>query len=145
MCLYIKKNQEIKVATERIVAYKVLAVLSDGSYATAFRNVSVKLGGKYKAQGFIDRRCRHLHKESKFRSYGEYIGGGVIHTFKNLEDAKKIVKSPLYWFPSKLVIVKAYIPKGSEYYEGIFESTGIPSYGSREVRYSKAISHEITL
>ena len=79
-----------------------------------------------------------------------YINAGVFHTFANREDAEKIVSDSddLYdygiimrnsGYADYTAIVECVIPKGSEYYEGVFETSGLKSYGSRQIRYRKVL------
>lgn len=146
MCLYINETATLKVAKERITAFKVLAVKgykgyyeSQLWYLTPFQNNKVRLGGEYKAKDDIDRFCRTILPDSAFKDYPEAITCGVIHTFKTFEGAMEAVCNSMYFWNGHYVIVKAYIPKGTEYYEGIFELTGIPALASTKIRYSKTI------
>ena len=72
------------------------------------------------------------------------LSGGAFHSFQNLRHTKDFFKNApiLGYFINDMYItgiVKCVIPKGSEYYEGVFEGTGIPSYASKEIRYEEII------
>lgn len=78
------------------------------------------------------------------RSAKFVLSGGAFHSFQNLRHTKDFFKNaPIlgYFINDAFItgIVKCVIPKGSEYYEGVFEGTGIPSYASKEIRYEEII------
>lgn len=82
---------------------------------------------------------RMVAKSAKF-----VLSGGAFHSFQNLSHTKDFFKNaPIlgYLINDAFItgIVKCVIPKGSEYYEGVFECTGIPSYASKEIRYEEII------
>ena len=91
------------------------------------------------------KRCEEPHPEGiEIRAA---IYGGVFHSFKYLSDTED------YFYNGEKVgyrsyngsyklIVECVIPAGTEYYEGVFETTGIPSYGSRSIRYRKILAVE---
>jgi len=76
------------------------------------------------------------------------IDGGVFHSIVNLEDAKDLIMNDRYFYAAFhgngdfVGIAECIIPKGTEYYVGVFESTGIPSYGSRDIIYKGICARE---
>lgn len=150
MCLYIKEEiklgeigemiiPEMKVAEKDIVCYKILsAYVRNGHtfYRTPFTGNSVGLGEIVRAEGFMD--IQHL-SSSKACKYGfkTVVSEGCIHTFKDRNDAIRIASDKDrdgYWIDNP-VIVRCKIPKGTKYYEGVFESTFLPSYASETLQY----------
>ena len=92
-------------------------------------------------------RCEEPHPEG-IEIYAA-IYGGVFHSFKYLSDTEDFFhngKKVGYNVGngSYKLIVECVIPAGTEYYEGVFEDTGIPSYGSRYIRYRKILAVETT-
>lgn len=80
---------------------------------------------------------------------GGAIYGGVFHSFKYLSDTEDFFhnKGTLGYNEGNgryKLIVECVIPAGTEYYEGVFETTGIPSYGSRSIRYRRILVAEET-
>lgn len=88
-------------------------------YVTPYQNSPVMIGKTYKS---------NLFKEDKF----DFVNIG-LHSFKNLEDAK-VGLSMNY-----SVLVKCIIPKGSDYYEGIFNYK--KSYASDTLTYVELITN----
>lgn len=89
-------------------------------------------------------RLNTMADRCKARSANFVLSGGAFHSFQNLSHTKDFFKNaPIlgYFFNQAFItgIVKCVIPKGSEYYEGVFEGTGIPSYASKEIRYEEII------
>jgi hypothetical protein len=81
------------------------------------------------------------------------ITAGVFHSFVNLEDTKKFLdlngefhNYAEFMTPDQegdfLTIAKCIIPKGSEYYEGVFEMTGVKSYGSKDIIYQEIVKKD---
>ena len=73
-----------------------------------------------------------------FRISNSLINGGIFHSFINEWDAAKVVGNDDYclWIEDFVGIAECVIPKGAEYYEGVFDYLGVPSYGSREIVYN---------
>jgi hypothetical protein len=91
---------------------KVLAIL------TPFQDVEIEIGETYK---------------SKLIKYGSSIEEG-IHSFENLEDAKRLSS-----FDEDRIVVKCIIPKGSEYYVGEYNN-GYISYASDTLKYVEILT-----
>lgn len=72
-----------------------------------------------------------------YRVAHSLITSGVFHSITTFEDAMNLLGNDDYYLDNGdfVGIAKCIIPKGAEYYEGVFESTGIRSYGSREIIY----------
>lgn len=81
------------------------------------------------------------------------ITAGVFHSFVNLEDTKKFLdlNGEFHDYTELLTpdqegnfltIAKCIIPKGSEYYEGVFEMTGVKSYGSKNIIYQEIVKKD---
>ena len=72
------------------------------------------------------------------KGYNKFVNKGLIHSFKTLEGAKKSFTLPdfvLTLTEDCSYIVKCIIPKGTEYYEGIFEDTMLSCYASKKLTY----------
>ena len=107
MCLRTRNNEPL-VAKEDIVCFKLLKnskfLFFFNRYYTPFQEVRVKLNQKLNAHG---------EEEIDIISpYYRDIGGGFIHAFRGLLVAKREKED-------RWIIVKAIIPKGIRYYEGI--------------------------
>ena len=76
------------------------------------------------------------------------IDGGVFHSIIKLKDAKDLITNDKDFYAAFhghgdfVGIAECIIPKGTEYYVGVFESTGIPSYGSRDIIYKGICARE---
>lgn len=72
-----------------------------------------------------------------YRVAHSLIASGVFHSVATFEDAMGLLSNDDYYLDNGdfVGIAKCIIPKGAEYYEGVFESTGIRSYGSKEIIY----------
>ena len=151
MCLYLK-DKKSKVATKDITCYKVLVEHEDFGprggitrrYNTPFQEAPAKLGVTLKAYGGIELGKLTWAKSAMAEGYTHYVAAGVIHTFKTLRGARKAVNDDNYCFGYQPVIVKCVIPKGTEYFEGVFEYTGIASYASVKVEVGKRVTPEYT-
>ena len=155
MCLYIKEKigydplnfkpiyPEMKVADKDIVCYKILTERErDGHkyYRTPFTGNDIGLGEIIDAKGYPDfQNCG-----SRFalqEGYNTSISGGFIHTFKTKQAAIRIAsncKYDGYWIDDP-VIVRCKIPKGTKYYEGVFEGTMLVSYCSKTLQYGTKV------
>lgn len=120
--------------------------LTDGRY---FKIVGSKIPvGVNKFVGVKDyeEKCNTIDDIREFMTeecYG-YIGSGCFHSFKEMADAKDLIENGDGMgyglnYGGAVAIVKCVIPKGAEYYEGYFDGVGIPSYGSRSIRYEEIV------
>ena len=80
---------------------------------------------------------RNKENINNYRVAHSLITSGVFHSVATFEDALNLLDNDDYYLDNGnfVGIAKCIIPKGAEYYEGVFESTGIRSYGSREIIY----------
>ena len=151
MCLYLK-DKKPKVATKDITCYKVLVEFEEigprggikRKYRTPFQEAPAKLGVTLKAYGCIKLGKLTWAKDTMAQGYTHFVAAGLIHTFKTLQGARKAVNDDNYCFGYQPVIVKCVIPKGTEYFEGVFEYTGINSYASSKVEVGKRVTPEYT-
>ena len=143
-----KDNIDFSVAKEDLTFYKVLNKLDDGSYITPFRGEKVKLNVKYKEtpKTFYTNIVHIVKPDSvvdidKFFIYNGIkvvpaVNGGAIHLFTTKEEAERFI----YYEDSdvKLVVVKAIVPKGTAYIEGVFpynEKEAFSSVAVKQVTY----------
>ena len=112
MCLELLSKK--LVAKEDIVCYKILIKRGNELY-TPYQEVKIK-PGIFKATGTLSEDCGTRRKT---------VGEGVIHTFAKYDQARdeKGRKNTL--------IYKCVIPKGTNYYIGLFEA--FLSYGSEVI------------
>lgn len=152
MCLFIKnKNLKPKVARKDIVCYKIVKTNSlyrlrddeRGKYRfiTPFQGAYVELGMTVEAKGG-NAQPNPIYwwtpRRIKDKGYNKFVNKGLIHSFKTLEGAKKSFTFPDYAFTlteDRCYIVKCIIPKGTKYYEGIFEDTMLSCYASEKLTY----------
>lgn len=138
MCLYLKQEQsKPKVAEKAIECYKILYPNKwTGTYFTPCKNVEVRLGHVYRGLGL--RAVGNL--VARPDGYKYYVSIGFIHSFRTHEDAEKAINKWKWDYGfDNCVIVRCSIPKGSTYYEGVFEDTMIPSYASTAIRYGTRV------
>ena len=138
MCLYLKQKQsKPKVAEKAIECYKILRPNKlAGTYFTPCRDVEVRLGHVYRGLGL--RAVKNL--DVRPDSYKYYVSIGFIHSFRTFKDAEKAINKWKWDYGfNNCVIVRCSIPKGSTYYEGVFEDTMIPSYASTAIRYGTRV------
>ena len=143
MCLYVKEeNTNLAIAEKDITCYKILnkavGYLSGKTlYRTPFFMIPVELGERVVAEG----RQEFGRKTYPFRKHFTHVAnGGFIHTFASMQGIKSFFKNWKEDYSFNLydcVVVKCYIPKGAQYYKGIFEGTGLASYASTELVYGK--------
>lgn len=150
MCIYLtKKNSTPKIAKKDIVCYKLVEdVHTYGRYSkiayTPFMGYCVTLGETYEAMG-----QRTIHEFDEYdaphRCYTHYFSEGGIHSFKTLEGVEKFCcwHSQTYGLDSNCKVVKCIIPKGSEYFSGVFEETRIPCYASSSLTYTEEIVKDL--
>ena len=152
MCLFIKdKNLKPKVAKKNIVCYKIIktnnlycnTTKSGGEYRfiTPFQGAFVELGMTVEAKG-TDEKPKDIYwwvpRRVKNKGYNNFVNEGFIHSFRTLEAAKKSFTLDDYTFTLSedcCYIVKCIIPKGTKYYEGIFEDTMLSCYASEKLTY----------
>lgn len=135
MCLYVYGDVQPKVAEEDIKVYKVLEWSDLGScWETPFRHEEVNLGRTYKirSKGFMPVFKRDL------RDNHHMFGSGMFHSYKLQENAKRLANLIEYYDISRVVVVEAIIPKGTEYITGR-DDDGCTTYGSKVLRYTTNI------
>ena len=130
MCLVLKDGDlQPKIAEADLDCYKVVINIGD-SYYTYFRSFKIKLDSGYTGE---------LGKP-ELNNVSRLVIRRGFHTFVNFEDAKKFVENN--FDACSMRVIKAVIPKGSRYYEGLFYSlmdVKAPSYASDVIDYSKII------
>lgn len=102
----VTKQTKALVADKDIPVYKVLTI-KDGYYETPYIHTRVD----NLALPFV----AHMFKDT-FNKEKEYLSCG-IHSFTD----HKAALSMQLWYPDTRVILDAYIPKGTKYYEGIHD------------------------
>lgn len=142
MCLHLTTTEPI-IANEDIVCYKVAIPFGEKYYElnwrnkivskinkgnmfyTPYRNKVIKVGHTYKIKrNWFKRNKTQFYTDSK----GFTLNEGVFHTFAYYEDARDDA-----WMYNEASVIKAIIPKGTEYYVGKF--SGTKSYGSKQIKY----------
>lgn len=140
MCLYCwRKNP--RIAKKDIVCYKVLIHNGSGIYATPYMQKQLTLAEKKGKVYFVATGNKTLlvNLNGLSRFFFRYqVSKGYIHTFKNKADAVKEIAD---WRCGKNppVIFKCIIPKGTEYYKGIFGRT-MKSYCSDKIRIIEKVA-----
>ena len=145
MCISSNTSLKPKIAEEDIVCYKILIFISyDKSYYTPFQHVKVQLNKVYFEPDFT----KSINDENNYRiimqkmcpekkcyfAYQKHM----LHTFKTLEETKSFCS---FWndcdVSNDYTIVKAIIPKGSKYIEGIFRQLhfNATSFASEKIVY----------
>lgn len=144
MCLYVKEeNTKLITAEKDITCYKILRKwktrYGEVRYKTPFFFCNVELGERVVAEGYKE----FGHKSIPFKKHFTHIAtGGFIHTFASMQGVNAFFnkwKEAYSFYMSEYVVVKCHIPKGAQYYKGIFEATGLASYASTELVYGKEI------
>ena len=129
MCLEIKKSSVAIIAEEDIECYKILKRHSGTVlewFATWYMNTPVELNKTYYSEMCIE--------SCGWDGCSDLITKG-LHSYANLDDC---IADNLNDFESRTwLIVKCYIPKGSEYYKGKF--VAYSSYASNSIRYTDEI------
>ena len=150
MCLYVKKeNAKLITAEKDITCYKILRKSKDRfgivSYNTPFYGFRIELGEREVAAGYQN----FHHRESAYLKRYTYVAsGGFIHTFSSMQGIKSFLKNwriDYAMYIDNIVVVKCHIPKGAQYYKGVFEGTGLASYASTELVYGKEAINPETL
>lgn len=124
MCLKIDSNQSAIIAEKDIKCVKLLTSLFNGGYKTPYTQSSVVFGTVMK-----ERRFEH-HVFGRTSANEVHLG---FHTFKDRESAIRYCKSNFIFG----VLVKAIIPKGTLFYEGEVNNSGIKGYTSQSIIYIK--------
>ena len=139
MCLYIHTTDRLgKIAEKSIKCYKILWKWEGPifpKYRTPIQLCPIDLGETYNAYGEPD---LYYLNGFEHRYYGMGVGAGTIHTFKDKKGAMRFIqeyRTDYFLNDYDLVIVPCTIPKGTKYFEGAFENTGIESYASTKLRY----------
>lgn len=144
MCLILyRKHQKEEIAEENIECYKILEKYKYWwfyRYKTAMVSFKVKFGKQYKAK-FVFGLETHFDKctNQVFRSKSIEEG---LHSFSKFEDAKTFCTNQFKDVSKNYVIVKCYIPKNANYYNGMFND--YEAYASTRLQYTKEILHDTT-
>ena len=127
MCLKVELTDKPKIAKSNIRCYKLVRKTSSG-LKTIYRGASVVIGKKYGSEFSFE---FDMNKKSVEKG---------LHSITNLKDAKALVvaEAKIGW--SGLVIARCTIPKGSQYFTGLFGSRDqFRSYASDCVVYNEII------
>ena len=146
MCLTVsKEKRNLILAEEDIICYKILfdwqPHLNKICYCSPYQyKLYTKLNIVYNNKTPIDKR----RKKSEYQ-----IFGGCYHSFANYDDAINeaicLIKT-ISVRPSRrplccenVVIFKCIIPKGTKYYEGVFDGNEV-SYASKSIYFSEIVA-----
>ena len=122
MCTYLKEI-ELKTATHDIKVYK-LVKWEDGKFFASYRNVeypSTTLHtelGKVVTNPYCSSYIAQTGSHSFMCKHSINIG---LHSFKSKLHAKQALKNKPWEPHFRWLVIKAVIPKGSQYYEGFSE------------------------
>ena len=140
MCLYLYEgNAKAKIAKNDIKCYKVLEMqlynvgwdgyMNGHRFSTPFQYFPVELNkvmtadDRFKVErykgGYSCLIRDYEDKENKTKRIVGDVEGGGFHSFKNLNEAVTAIIDG--GWDTFAVVVSAYIPKGSKYYEGGFD------------------------
>lgn len=150
MCLYLKSGSLPKKATEDITCYKVIIEESFGGKClmTPYQGLDIDekiISGKkpFKAEiwDFTHHKVRSI-KVKEFQKLGYNnsgaIGSGAIHTFKTKEAAKTNAVLFAHKIKSyKMSVYKCIIPKGTLYYESVFNPEDC--FASQKIIFKESI------
>jgi hypothetical protein len=148
MCLFVKNNK-VKIAKEDIICYKVLKYLKSSHSPT----------GTVLCTPFADQIISEsvLNGDFDFEAVGtpkieqeydnEYsISEGYIHTCADKDSANTIYLQCAYYHEyycaNKFEIYECIIPKGTRYYEGVYnheKRISRASYASEKIRFVKKL------
>ena len=146
MCLYVKRKK-IKTAEEDIVCYKVLKYMKSSHsptgtiLCTPFANQMVSeeiVNGNFDFEAVGTPKIEQEHNN-------EYsISEGYIHTCANKESADVMYLQCVYYHETycanQFEIYECVIPKGTRYYEGVYNNEkriSRASYASEKIRFVK--------
>ncbi len=145
MCLKLFSDKEEDiiplVAKDDIVVYKAMDVyFKDNKTDERLLVEKVMTPFRYAKLPFEQRiqACGQIRIRKNVYSDFE-INGGVFHSYKNLTDAIRDVRT-YGTSGNKTIIFKAIIPAGTEYYKGEFSDYAC--FGSRELILTKEVVHE---
>ncbi len=130
MCLNLKRgSNKILIAETDIVCYKaILKKLdedNDYDYVTLFQRSNVSIGSTYESEFFIYRN----NVEEGLHSIADKIDTEMmINGYNICIDQSEILS---------IFIVKCIIPKGTEYYVGLFDE--LKSYASAMIKYVEIV------
>ena len=114
MCLRIAKDQEVKIAQEDIVCYKVLKSRDNGLYSP-YQQTLYKLGETMSATIGRPEMMKILSifgvDSNEFKGIEE-----GLHSYADKESAEQFRTGLI-----GMTLCVAIIPKGAEYYEGTFD------------------------
>ena len=141
MCLVLsKEQQEVKVADKDIICYKVLQVVINKSknkkyldnVVTPCEYERLPASGLFNANGlFPDIESIEAYEDGR-----KEIGKGVIHCYKRIEDAYKMIVSIRYIF--NYIAIPVTIKTGTQYYENDYE------IAARRIYYdAAALKHNV--
>lgn len=134
MCLRIETDRV--TANEDIPCYKVVCWLR-GVYFTPYSNAIIDDECITNEKPFIAEGIKEVRLDTR----GAWVGEGQIHTFKNLDEAGWLAKR--ISLTTKNLITKVFsciIPKGTEFFLGIDESTDSKAYCSDKIIFKKEIT-----
>ena len=121
MCLYAK--QVSKIADNDIVCYKVIKNWFDGSMCTPYQYKTINFGIRYYECGTFKHYNVLVTQNIVFKTNNNVIiTSNSIHLFKDLEEAIKFANYKNDTKHKPYQVIKAIIPKGTEYIEGEFSS-----------------------
>lgn len=126
MCLVIGRCGKIKESTEDITCYKILEKTKKG-FITPYRMVPVDVESK------IMRAEGEIKEYTEFDEEVKKVSKGVIHTFKNLDDAYRELEFFMATSTSEFKVYECIIPRGTLYYTGVYWE--YPSYGSVCIKF----------
>lgn len=161
MCLIIdEQNAKMKIANEDIVCYKLVKKV-EREYINPINWIEEKLQFSkrtpltYYKTVFMSPYYNEIYepntvkvdktriqkrkvKQHEHDPKGWRIGGGVLHTFKDIKSAKKYYKDS--GSIVKYMILKCFIPKGTKYYDGKMDcNETYYSYASKSLKITDEI------
>lgn len=127
MCTYLKEV-ELKTATHDIKVYK-LVKWEDGKLFAPYRNVEypsttlhTELGkvvtNPYWPKERVVPHSSYIMQTGSYSCMCKYSINIGLHSFKNKLHAKEALKNKPWESHARWLVIKAVIPKGSQYYEG---------------------------
>ena len=139
MCLFLsKEQQEVKVADKDIICYKLLQVVINRSknkkyldnVVTPYEYERLPASGLFNANGLFP----NLEDIETNINGDKEVGKGVIHCYKKLENAQKLID--VYKF--NYIIISVVIKEGTQYYENEYE------IAARRIYYdAEALKHNV--